>query len=174
MSLVVGATPGDEVTEAMIDYDIAALAESPFGKSSEGRAIVKLLRSQNRGGNVVYGKIENESRGDWDGHTIRVNEDSRGKVFRTILELVHEASHALWRKNHAVQKNDKKRRADDVADELHAQENQLLVYRYLKEKKGCPEDAELEARLARQAKGTLQRSIEEGFEESKARDQGSP
>jgi len=165
MSLVMSAAPGSsdaEAQKAMMAYDIDIIAESPFGKTSEGKQIVQLLRSLNQRGNIVYGETVDDVRGDWDGKMIRVNENSRGKIFPKILELVHEGSHALWRKNHPIG-NVKDNRKDNVADELHAQENQLLIYSYLKEKKGCPEDLVLELRLKRQASGTLRQTIDERF-----------
>lgn len=172
MSLVMGAVPEDkdkagqqQAAKAMFGYDIDIIAKSPFGRTREGKEIVTLLRSLNERGDIEYGKNLDGSRGDWDGKTIRVSEDFRGIAFRTITELVHEASHALWRKNHAVSTDAVERRKNDVDDELHARENQLVIYKYLKETKQWPEDIELERRLKQQADGTLRQSVEQSFSE---------
>ena len=173
MSLVMGAAPATvEATDPkrddklLLDYDIGTIAESPFGKTSLGAQIVKLLRSALQSGDIVYGETLDGGRGEWDGKTITVNQDFRGKFFPTVLELVHEASHVLWRKSHAKKTNAKDRREDAIADELQSRENQLLYYKYLKAKKGCPDDSALERRLTRQNNGTLRQSIEQEYDSS--------
>src|SRR5207253_2000008 len=113
---------------------------------------------------VQYGPTLDGSRGDWDGTTIRVNQDYRGNAHRTIPELVHEATHALWRKNHKTKikdANDKWKA--DIDDELHARENQLLMYKYLRDTLGWPTDSIMEMRLERQDNGTLRQTIEQSF-----------
>ncbi|MDB5799687.1 MAG: hypothetical protein JWL63_626 [Rhodocyclales bacterium] len=176
LPLIMGAAPvsaeadaGAQIEEdksaaqGMIDYDIGIIADSPFGKTAEGKDIVKLLRALNSNGKIVYAATVEDGRGDWDGEIIRVSENYRGKMFPTVIELVHEGTHALWRKKHPFRKGSKPNREQNIADELHAQENQLLMYKYLKEKKGCPDDSELELRLQRQANGELRKTIEERF-----------
>lgn len=170
MSLVMGASPQtgeskeeQRATMAMITYDIDVISDSPFGKTAEGKDIVKRLRSLNSRGKVAYGGNMDGTRGDWDGQIIRIDERFRGNAFRTITELVHEASHARWRSGHPLVKGQVSSLKGNVDDELRARENQLIIYKYLKEKKGCPEDIELELRLRQQAAGTMRQSIEEGF-----------
>lgn len=169
LAMVLGATPKPALTDeqsatmAMIDYDIGLIAKSPFGKTKEGGRMVQLLRELNRRGDVLYGETFDDSRGDWDGKTIRINENARGKMYPTVLELVHEASHALWRKRHPAGKVAADVQKQNVDDELHAQENQLDVYVYLRDKLGCPKDLELELRLERRANGELRKAIEERF-----------
>jgi hypothetical protein len=175
-----GAAPNDEQTaeqhdaQAMFTYDIDIIAKSPFGTSAEGKEMAQLLNVLNHSGNVVYGETLDEGRGDWDGATIVVNQNFRGKFFPTVLELVHEGSHAVWRKHHPTKaKSGKDAPEDNVTEELHAQENQLLFYKYLKKAKGCPDDPELELRLERQARGTLRQFIEERFKKSKVENPNS-
>jgi hypothetical protein len=176
LPLLMGALPATDATDenanadddkaaaqGMISYDIGIIADSPFGKTAEGKEIVKLLRALNSQGQIIYAATVEDGRGDWDGETIRVSENYRGKMFPTVIELVHEGTHALWRKKHPFKKGSKANREQSIADELHAQENQLLMYKYLKDKKGCPDDAELELRLQRQASGELRKTIEERF-----------
>jgi hypothetical protein len=121
------AAPEDDkaTAQGMIAYDISIIFDSSFGKTAEGKEIVKL--------------------------------------FPTVIKPVHEGTHVLWRKNHPFKKGSKANREQSIADELHAQENQLLMYKYLKDKKGCHDDAELELRLPRQANGELRKAIEERF-----------
>lgn len=170
MSLAPPATPipgklTDEqlATMAMLKQDIGLIAESPLGRTPEGREIVGMLKSFNDGKRIAYGDTIEGSRGDWDGKTIRVSAEFQGRMLATIIELVHEASHALWRRRHPRKADKAAQREDDIADELHAQENQLLVYRYLRDVKGFGEDMQMEMRLKRQASGTLRATIEERF-----------
>jgi len=181
MSLVMGAAPASQEAEglqrdakAMLDYDIAAIADSPFGKTPVGANIVELLRTVHKRGGVVYGETLNEGRGETDGHTITVNESFRGKFFPTVLELVHEGAHLLWRRNHPKGTNAKEKREDFIADELQSREKQLLFYEYLKAKKGCPDDSALEKRLTRRNNGTLRQAIEQEYDSSNPPKQGSP
>ena len=172
MSLVMGASPQDKLSkndlrtmQAMFGVNIDKIASSPFGSTPEGKKIVGLLRRLNDGGNIVYGGNLHNTRGDWDGKVIRIDEAYRSSSYRTITELVHEATHALWRKTHPLSKSGTTASAnDDIDDELHARENQLIMYQYLRDQ-GGPEDAELEIRLQRQRAGTLRQSIAAAREE---------
>ena len=173
MSLAMGATPKDpkkaaqdEEDKALIGYDIQVIGSSQFGKTREGKEIVVLLNRLHRNGNIVYGDTsEDDGRGSWDGQNIMVNGDFRANLCSTSATLVHEASHALWRKKHP--KPDGKDKAklftDAVEDELHAQENELVIYTWLKDNKGCSDDLVLETRVKRQKNGTLRSVIEDNF-----------
>ena len=170
-SLVMGAAPVDldakkkeDEAKIMFRDGINTIAASPFAKTPEGKEIVKLLRELFKSGNIRYGQTLDGSRGDWDGTTIRVNEDYRGIAYRTIPELVHEATHALWRKkNKTAPKDEKDKWKADIDDELHARENQLIMYTHLRDKLGWPKDSLMEMRLERQKNGTLRQTIEQSF-----------
>jgi hypothetical protein len=157
---------------AMFHASIEAIEASPFGKTSEGAQIVELLYSLNAAVRIQYeaaASAEDDDataeRGSWDGQIIRVDKSFENSWHKTAVELVHEASHALWRGKHPIAKNASKeaRLQNNVDDEFHAQENQLEMYKYLKSEKGMREDALLETRLRRQAGGTLRSTIETRF-----------
>lgn len=175
MSLVMGATPNESPAEKerkelertdrlMFQEDIKLIGNSPFGKTKEGGQIVAMLRELMDSRRIVYGPTIEGDRGAWDGTTITVDQDARGKSFQTALELVHEGAHALWRKNHPRGKGARESLDVIVNEELHARELQLKFYEYLRDSKGCPTDSILEMRLQRQANGTLRRTIAAQFE----------
>ncbi len=188
MSLVMGAAPeknapGNKArSKALGDLRgvifhlcIEAIEASPLGKTSEGAQIVDLLYSLNASARIVYesaatdeGDEATAERGSWDGQIIRVDKGFENSWHQSAIELVHEASHALWRRKNPIAKKASKeaRLKNNVDDEFQAQKNQLEMYRYLKSEKGMGEDALLETRLARQARGTLRSTIEARFRES--------
>jgi hypothetical protein len=173
MSLAMGAAPKapkkaeQEVPDGVIGYDIKVIGGSPFGKAGEGQEIVALLNGLNKNGKIAYGNTSaDDGRGDWDGENITVNEEFRERVCSTCATLVHEGSHALWRKKHPKPSgNDKKALFKDaVEDELHAQENELIIYTWLRNSnKDYPADFLLDTRLQRKNAGTLKSVIEENF-----------
>jgi hypothetical protein len=136
--------------DVMFTWDVEVVASSPFGRSDEGRKVVKVLRALLSSGNVVYGGTLETSRADWDGETIRLNDNYRAKALPSIVELVHEGSHIVWRQAHPRPRDPAAAKKDDEADEALARKNQIAVYKYLLEAKGLPADAGLEARLRKQ------------------------
>jgi hypothetical protein len=173
MSLAMGAVPKDpsqaaqdEEDKALIGYDIQVIGSSQFGKTREGQDIVVILTRLHRNGNIAYGDTSaDDGRGSWDGQIITVSQDFRQNLCSTSATLVHEASHALWRKKHPKPdgKDKSKLFNDAVEDELHAQENELTIYTWLKNNKGCSADFLLDTRLERKKKGILRSVIEESF-----------
>jgi hypothetical protein len=166
LSLVMGAAPvSDEQAETkiLIDGCIDIIEKSPFIKTPDGPRIVKKLRELNKSGNIQYGGTLEDSRGDWDGTTIRLNADFRGKAYRSVPELVHEASHAVWKKDPKKRETEVGRREDDIDDELRSRENQLAIYVHLKDKLKWREDFELERRLQQLKSKTLRKAIEDNY-----------
>ncbi len=135
--------------ETLFRVNVDLIAGSPFGKSPEGMKVVQALRRYLGSRNVLYGGTINENRGDWDGVTIRLNDNYRAKAVQTIVELVHEASHVVWRSKHAKATDPEAARKDDEADEARARENQLAVYTWIRSTMRLPADGELERRLQR-------------------------
>ena len=149
--------PGER---AMMAADVAIIADSPFGRSAAGRAIVTLLRRLAAQNNLTYGDTEGD-RGWWDGITITVNKEFHEKLCKTIPTLVHEASHAIWRTNHPLRDGQTESMQEAVDNELYAEENEIAVYKWLKDtKKLCTADPDLDLRLERKARGTLRSTIE--------------
>jgi hypothetical protein len=138
-----------ESDESDLGADIVLIAESPFGKLPEGQNIVKELRAYLAGKNIVYGGTIEGSRADWDGTKIYLDDNYRGKVLQTIVELVHEGSHVTWRAAHPRPTDPEAAKKDDVDDEKLARKNQLAVYGYFRTTMRLPPDGELEGRLKR-------------------------
>ncbi len=150
---------------AMIEGDIQQLATFPFAHTPPGREIVQKLRRLQRASKIAYADTV-DARGDWDGTTIRVHERFRGLMRPTILELVHEASHAVWRDHHPFKQDERARRKDDIDDEFLAERNQLAVYSYFRKMHpDWPPDIDMESRL-RQDDQTLRSNIEGRFSQA--------
>ncbi|MRR11206.1 hypothetical protein EG835_01660 [bacterium] len=135
--------------ETLFRVNVDLIAGSPFGKSPEGVKVVQALRRYLGSRNILYGGTIDDGRADWDGETIRLNDTYRAKAVQTIVELVHEGSHVVWRSRHPKPRNAEDARTDDEADEALARKNQLAVYTWLRATKGLPADEELERRLRR-------------------------
>lgn len=148
-----------EAEKAMIEYDIKRIADSPFGQTAEGKKIVSVLNSFDAQNRITYGETD-DARGDFLGTEIRVSREYSGKMGETILELVHEASHATWRAGHRLGKGKKESLEDAVKNELFAQQNELIIYKWLKTQISFS-DSDMELRLRRQAAGSLKSAIEE-------------
>lgn len=105
MSLVMGAKPENEeekqkklAEQAMFGYDIDEIEKADIPDVKDKAEIVAELRSLNRKLRIQYGETLDDSRADWDGTTIRVNDNYNSKTFPTMIELVHEGTHALTTK----------------------------------------------------------------------------
>lgn len=147
--------------KGMIEYDIDCITASPFGGTPNGRQIVKLLRQWNGRDLITYGDTEG-NRGLYYGASgIVVNREYNGKICQTILELVHEASHATWRKQHPLSQDKRESPEDATNNELFAQLNELVIYVWLRDtKKLCSPEAEMDLREQRQKDGTLRSVVE--------------
>jgi len=135
--------------ETMLKFDVDLIASSPFGKTTDGAKVVRALRAYLGNREVLYGGTLDDSRADWDGHTIRLNDNYRAKAMQSIVELVHEGSHVAWRSGHPKPKGKEAAQKDDEADEAIARKNQLVVYTWFRTTKNWPADEELERRLQR-------------------------
>ncbi len=175
-AMFMGASPETPLTDdptdprniqVIIKDNIGYIARTPFGRKPKGREVVELLKTLNQSFNITYGDTLEDSRGDWDGTTIRMDDACRYNRWKTIVEMVHEGSHALWRKQHAKSTDggiNLNLNKEIVDEELAAQENQLEMYLYLRRhERTCPVDEGLEIRLRRQARGQLRKAIEERF-----------
>ncbi len=135
--------------EGALKWDVELIASSPFGTSPDGVKVVRALRAYLGQRQILYGGTLEDSRADWDGTTIRLTDDYREKGLQSIVELVHEGAHVVWRSGHPKPKDKEAARLDDEADEAVARKHQLAVYTWLRETKGWPEDKGLERRLER-------------------------
>jgi hypothetical protein len=145
-------------TKGMLEFDIGTIDQSPFGHTPDGQRIVAFLRALNAKDEIVYGDTDGD-RGGWDGQTLTINREFYGKGGPTITELVHEASHALWGRDHPRAKGVRQTAKEAADDEYRAEKNQLAIYAWLKNVKGYPADATLDQRLEQEARGTLRTAI---------------
>jgi hypothetical protein len=163
-SLVMGAAPKKPKRlpgeKSMLADDIDRIAVSPFGRTATGEKVVRLLRRLDAQDGIVYGETDGDARGEFYGTGITVRKDYYGNACKTILELVHEASHMLWRAEHPIRKGKMESVQEATDNELYVQENQLAIYTWLKDELGWPPDPDMDLRQKRQAKGTLRSTIE--------------
>jgi len=166
MALVMGAKPGNQdeqkaAEQAMFDYDIDQIEKADIPGFKNKGLIIAQLRSLNRDFKIQYGGNLETSRGDWDGSTIRISDNYRGKSYPTMIELVHEGTHALTTKQKSTRAGNAKTMSNSD-EELQSQQNQLLMYAYLRDSKGY-EDETMEQRLRDLNSGKLKRDIEDSF-----------
>ena len=153
--------------QAMIEGYIMTIAESPFGQS-EGKEIVKKLRALNSQNKIAFDPREQE-RGAWDGNMITVKHEYRESVCKATATLVHEASHALWPSNSKIRKGTPEWIEDLIKEELKAQTNEVMLYAWLKEDRHlCSSDVDLDVRLERLRRGTLESVIRQTFNAGEA------
>jgi len=152
--------PGEK---AMFAEDIDTIAKSPFGLTKDGREIVSLLRGLQKSDKIVYGPTHGDPppRGEWDGTSITVHQDFYTNGCKTTVELVHEASHAIWRGRHRLGKDKPESAEKGAENEYYAVKNQLAIYKWLRDVRHCASDAELERRLEQEEGDTLKSAIEE-------------
>ncbi|MGB7219423.1 MAG: hypothetical protein WBD07_11510 [Vicinamibacterales bacterium] len=147
----------------MFAEDIDTIAKSPFGLTKAGKEIVNLLRGLQKSDKIVYGPTHGDPppRGEWDGTTITVNEDFYSNGCKTTVELVHEASHAIWRGRHRLGKGKTESAEEGAENEYSSVKHQLDIYKWLRDVRHCPADFELERRLDQEENGALKSAIEE-------------
>ncbi len=151
--------PGEK---EMFAEDIKTIARSPFGLTKNGKEIVSLLQELQKSDKIVYGETHGDPppRGEWDGTSITVNKDFYANGCKTTVELVHEASHAAWRRHHRLGTGKPESTEAGAENEYYSVKNQLAIYKWLRDVKHCPSDAELERRLEQEESGTLKSAIE--------------
>lgn len=148
-----GNNPFPAADVLLID-NIQTIAQSPFGKTHRGQKIVRALEICRQNKKISFEKMSDEARGGEVTGEISINARFYQNKPGTILELVHEGTHAL----HFFQRNpdfryDKPRngkpesQADHVTDEAESQTNQLEIYLWLKTQFIGYEDSEMEERL---------------------------
>jgi hypothetical protein len=159
---------------ANIEKGIKVLREeSPLRDVDYGQRILELLvlyekqkgRAYRDG--IRYGKVEG-ARGDWYGTGITISEEFCESIEGTILELVHEASHARFAQTNPLQDRSKESIIQNATDsELYAVINQIDIYKWLKERNPLFTDQRMEQRIVLLESGKLRPAIE--GEERKAR-----
>ncbi len=139
---------------------IQFIAFSPFGRTPTGWKIVTRLRSLHDSSGIVYGETYGD-RGSWDGRIITIKERFRGRFVLSVASLVHEATHAVDK--HPLIKDEKARRKNNVDDEERADENEIAIYKYMKDYCGLDQEHGLDLKMQHQADGTLREVIEKEF-----------
>lgn len=122
----------DPDTREKISGSIALLKKTPLAKQKEGGEVIKLLQKMNKDGLIIYAAMDEF--GAWDGEFIHINDNFQFRPAETAVELAHEGTHALWRKNHPKHGAtlDKNEAENNIRDEVNARRNQLVVYKSLK------------------------------------------
>jgi hypothetical protein len=163
LQMAIGALPENDeekqrklAHQSMFEYDIGEIEKAKIPEMKDKAEIVAVLRALNRELKIQYGDTLEDSRGDWDGSIVYISSNYEAKLYPTMIELVHEGSHALTTQRDA-RKGAKKPSA--AAEELQSQVNQLLMYSYLKKTRNY-DDQDMERRLKDLASGKLQKDIE--------------
>jgi hypothetical protein len=153
-----------EAEKEIIKADISLIASSPFGHTPDGKTIVKVLKGFNAQNRITYGET-GVARGEFLGTEITISREYAGKFGPTILELVHEGSHATWRNRHPLDE-DGEPFEDAVSNELFAQQNELIIYKWVKTQINFSDD-DMEKRLRRSPK-----ELKAVIEENEKKDRG--
>jgi len=155
-------TEKDKAVIERMETFILFIEGTPFGRKPEGRDIVKALRELNEMGNIIFANT-GSGRGDWDGEVIRVSDNYEYREPIIIVELVHEGTHAVFRKHNppvpCVPADVKK----TIADELNSQLNQLEMYEYVRKLMRAAPDPDLEMRLELRKTHKLKAFVEDQF-----------
>ena len=133
---------------------IQTIAQSPFGRKHKGHKIVRALEICRSNKKISFEEMTDGSRGAEVLGEISISADFYQKKPGTILELVHEGTHALhFFHNNPDFRYDRLERAkpesthDNAADEAEARANQLEIYLWLQTQFQGYTDAEMEQRL---------------------------
>jgi hypothetical protein len=139
--------------------------ESPFAEHDYGREILDLLaayekREKNYRDGISYGNTTG-ARGYWYGTGITIREDFCGNIEGTILELIHEASHAHYDQIHPLLEHSMESIIQNETDsEYYSVINQIDVYLWLKERNPQYADADMERRIKLNEMGLLRKMLE--------------
>jgi len=153
--------------------------ESPFAEHDYGREILDLLdayerREKNYREGISYGKVEG-ARAEWHGTGITIREDFCGDVEGTILELVHEASHAHYDQVSPLQDHSMESIIQNETDsEYYSVINQIDVYLWLKERNPQYTDDFMERRIKLNEMGLLRKMLEDIMRRERTPHSGKP
>ena len=114
-------------------------------------------REKNYRDGIRYGKVEG-ARAEWHGTGITIREDFCGDIEGTILELVHEASHAHYAQVSPLQDHSMESIIQNETDsEYYSVINQIDVYLWLKERNPQYTDDFMERRIKLNEMGLLEK-----------------
>lgn len=140
-----GQPPELSADEAMLSGAVSVLEESPFAGSQEGKQVLTLLRGLLQQKQIEFGDVEDD-RGGFDGTSIIVNQEYRGNLLRTVPTLVHEATHALYRRAHPLQPGKQETLEELTENEYRSERNEVEIYVWLRDEKKWGEDSILNRR----------------------------
>ena len=146
-----------EDARVFFEDDIDTIRKSDFGATADGQAIISLLKQYLKKKKIVFAPLD--TRGAWDQAQIMVNEDYYWNAYKTIVELVHEASHAIWRSRNPISTSHPETTEEGAKNEYFCVKNQLAIYKWLLKKRKCAHDEILDRRLKQEEDGTLYERI---------------
>jgi len=138
--------------KSTVDKAIEKIEKSEFGKTEEGKKVVKKLKQLKKDGKIEYGKMKDSTRGEWDGSKVIVNDKYKNDVDATASELVHEATHGLNEDEFPASKT-----KITIDEEMRTNKNQLDLYE--EQRKDGFRDPELERRRRARKNGKLRDDV---------------
>jgi hypothetical protein len=147
---------------------IRLIKQSPLADvdNDYGHEIIRLLDLyEQRAGEryrdgIRYKNVEG-ARGEWTGIGIGIRRDFCGNIEGTILELVHEASHARFAQTNPLPDRSRESIIQNETDsELYSILNQIDIYNWLRERNPNFIDQRMEQRIWLLQSGKLRQVIE--------------
>lgn len=145
-----------ETEKKAIADAIAKIKESDFGKTEEGKKVVKKIEELEKAGKIVFEKFEKPgTRGAWGGGKVKVAARYADDVDSIASELVHEATHAVY-EDENPESND-----NSLKEEMRTNTNQLNLYE--EQRLDGFEDEGLEKRRNARRAGKLEDNIKKRY-----------
>ena len=135
---------------------IKKIKDSDFGKTDEGKKVIKKIDDLDKDGKIVSKSLAKNVRGAWSGGEIQVGETFSNDSDAVASELVHEATHAV---NEDDFPESKKKLTID--EEMRTNTNQLDFYE--EQRKTGYRDPELEKRRDDRAAGKLRENVQKRY-----------
>lgn len=102
---------------------IDEIKASKFGRTTEGRKVIAKFESLQKSGNIQVTNLNPNIRGEWTGTQVRVNSSFKDNVHAIASELVHEATHAVYKDEHP------KAHGNSIDQEMRTNTNQVNFYK---------------------------------------------
>ena len=132
------------------------MRRSAFGKTPEGKKVLKKIRELKKSGNLKYKSGLGGSRGQWGSGQISINDSYNRDSEATASELVHEATHAVNEDEFPASKAQ-----ITIDEEMRTNINQIKLYR--QQRNRGFRDPELERRMKAYHKGELREDVRDRY-----------
>ncbi|OJY37620.1 MAG: hypothetical protein BGP06_01380 [Rhizobiales bacterium 65-9] len=147
-----GAAPAQSTFEKNKAAAIEKIKNSKFGQTEEGKKVIKKIEELDAAGKIKSTGMGENTRGEWGGGEIRVNNQYEDDPDAIASELVHEATHAVNEDEFPASKT-----KITVDEEMRTNENQLDFYE--EQREDGFRDPELEDRRDDRADGKLRDNV---------------